>query len=460
MRWPSFFHSIMGILRQLATSWRQQVVNAISYAPGAGLKAPESLASPGCQAVLDEMNSGRVPPYSIAGTMLLMKFRNEPRLFEYAKYEELFEVYHGKLASQTSDEIEVLFKENSVADHRILALSFLRDFVRRDRTYAKSLIFYFGSGWLEFGDVGEESAFFGETLSTMRTFARSQIEKKDYLGFIHRSQLEALSAYGQFAEIDVEFLGIQHLTEISDVLETYLPIESASYFRHPEDLSQTLAYVAEKIVEGELIELRDAFSRFKTFQLGEKNELLLNAYKSLLNLLIRLYRQNPQLKHLVSSCIAVSSHLLPPDCLDDELSELLNWCLEFRDLRVKANAVEALGHFDPNNPLVSNFLSSKFNRIASEALIIRARQGLSDELTRQILSFLGSANPFFVASGLYLVGFICEYHFLKDYEYFSKNHNFKVIVRHARVFKDHPHSIVRSRARMTLKQIDGLKGAA
>ncbi|MBK7963132.1 MAG: hypothetical protein IPK04_19250 [Bdellovibrionales bacterium] len=438
----------------IATSKNSNIDNTISYASSIAGDFAQ------CEALIEEIGSGRTPPYSIQGTMLLIRFHTELIGFDYSRYEELFDVYHGKLARLSKAELEVLFKGSADADHRILAFSFMRDFLRRDPSLAKDVTFYFGSGVIEFGEVNDSPCFFGETVDAIRREAHEGGERTGFLGFIPRHLLDTLAPFGQFEELGNKHLAIRNITSVSEVLETYLPLQTASYFRHPEDLSQTLGYLSEKIVEGEMTELKDAFFKFKTFRLTEKNDQLLNAYKSLLNLLIRLFRKNSSLKHLISSCVAVSDNLLPPDCLDDELSELLAWCLQFQDLRLKANTIEALGHFDPNNPLVTDYLSSKFNRIASEALLIKARTELSDELTAKVLSFMDSSNPFFVASGLYLVGFICEYHFQKNQDYFMKNRNFRRLIERAMVFRNHTHSMVRSRARATLKMIEGLKGAA
>jgi hypothetical protein len=437
-----------------ATSINGNIDNTISYASSIGCDLAQ------CEALIEEIGSGRTPPYSIQGTMLLIRFHTELTGFDYSRYEEIFDVYHGKLARLSKVELEVLFKGSADADHRILAFSFMRDFLRRDSSLAKDVTFYFGSGVIEFGEVNDCPCFFGETVDSIRREAHEGGERTGFLGFIPKHLLNTLAAFGQFEELGNKHLAIRNITSVSEVLETYLPLQTASYFRHPEDLSQTLGYLSEKIVEGELTELKDAFFQFKTFRLAEKNELLLNAYKSLLNLLIRLFRKNSSLKHLISSCVAVSDNLLPPDCLDDELSELLAWCLQFQDLRLKASTIEALGHFDPDNPLVTDYLSSKFNRIASEAILIKARTELSDDLTAKVLSFMDSSNPFFVASGLYLVGFICEYHFQKNQDYFMKNRNFKILVERTLIFRNHTHSMVRKRARATLKMIEGLKGAA
>jgi hypothetical protein len=413
-----------------------------------------------CEALIDEMGSGRSPPYSIQGTILLIRFKSEPLGFDFSRFENLFDVYHGRLAHISKVELEVLFRRRTDADHRILAFSFMRDFLRRDKSLAKDLTFYFGSGVIEFGEINDQPCFFGDAIDSVRREAHEGGSERSFLGLIPKHLLEVLAPFGQFEEANSRNFGIRNLTSIADVLETYLPLQAACYFRHPEDISQTLGYISEKIVEGEMTELRDAFSRFKTFSLTEKNDQLLNAYKSLLNLLIRLFRKNLLLKHLISSCVAVSGNLLSPGSLDEELSELLAWCLQFKDLRLKANTIASLGHFDPSNPMVATALSSRFNRIASEALIIKSKTGLSDDLTAQVLSFMNSANPFFVASGLYLVGFICEHHFQRNYDYFMANQNFRLLVERAKVFRNHTHSMVRNRARMTLIAIERLKGAA
>lgn len=454
MAWSAFKGKIPGFLKYVFSADKLPPLHLVSDA--SDLENFGAVAT----AIVDERNTGKIPPYSIEGSYLLIRLHQEKPYFDFSKYQELFDVYHTRISKVSTHEFEVFFKKSAQSDHRLLAISFYRDLLRSSGADQKKITGFITTGCIEFGEVHKRTEFYGDILSSMRQFAASAHGPEGRLGYVHNSLIECYSSYGQFARTEGVFSPIEKLTQISQVLETFMPLESASYYRHPEDLSQTLNYLSEKIVEGELVEIKDAFYRLKTFRLREKSLLLLNSYKTLLNLLIRMYRLNTNMKHLVSSCISVAPHLLAPDCFDDELKELLNWCLQLKDPRIKANTLAALGHFDPENPQLTQFVYSKFNRVASEAIVILARKKLDAELMQQILSFLSSANPFFVASGLYIIGVVCEYHFQRNYEYFHSSEDFKILIERAQIFKNHPHSMIRARALATLKLVENLKGAA
>lgn len=387
----------------------------------------------------EETLSGQIPPYQLRGTMAVIQGQNLK--INVDKLDEVFEVYFGAIYSLTDNKLCVFFRAQPQQDHLKLALSFLRDFAQKnsaDQYSLKKAVLLI-----------EES---GDTLKISERFEKFSDE-----------EIKSISTLAQFqhqASATDSYLQVTSFTSIEHILEIYRPIELGFYFRKADDLAQTLNYISEKILENESDEIKEGFVLFKIFKLKYKNESLLNAYKSLLNVLMRLYKQNSNVKTLVSACLTMAPSILSSDSLDDELQELLNWCLQFTDLRIKANALETLGYFDPDNPFIESLSSSRFNRIASEALIIQSRKGLTRHLTDQILGFLHSANPYFVASGLYIVGFICHFHSQQNFDEYSNNALFSELITETYKFKEHTHSMVRKRAKVTIQILESIKRVA
>lgn len=406
-------------------------------------------------AIADEMNSGRVPPYGFEAAILVIKDINtKSKLINEISFQEFLDIYRGKISKLTENSIEIIFKLQPDEDCRLLAFALNRDLEKTGKL--KNLISCLHFGEVYFHDK-DQPEFLGSCLESVRSFIdNSKISEGFYFHATLKDHFSSLC----FFDNHKEYCKVKKYTSILELLETYMPLEAASYFRNSDDLAHTLNYLSEKIVENDFSEIKDAFYFLKRFKIEQTSPSLLNSYKSLLNLLLRMYKQNQDMKHLLSSCISAAPHLISNTSFDDELKELLNWCLAFRDLRVKANTIEALGYFDPEFPTINEHSNSKFNRIAAEAMLVQGRKELDQVMTDKILSFLNSANPYFVSSGLYLISSLCEYHFYKDYSYFSKNPNFNKLMERVLVFKDHPHSMIRIRAQSTLKILETLKGAA
>ncbi|MBL7556034.1 MAG: hypothetical protein JNM24_09450 [Bdellovibrionaceae bacterium] len=139
----------------------------------------------------------------------------------------------------------------------------------------------------------------------------------------------------------------------------------------------------------------------------------------------------------------------------------MNDCVDLPDTRIKANALTAISEFDPYSELFKEHINSKFNRIAAEALIAEGKKSLNVAIFDKLKEFFNSSNPFFVASGIYVVGQLLEYYrnsprnsenmFQSDFDFFVKK---------ITVFSNHPHEMIRKRAIYTKKMIEGDKRSA
>jgi len=188
---------------------------------------------------------------------------------------------------------------------------------------------------------------------------------------------------------------------------------------------------------------------------------VVGAFKQLLLKAIAEFGKNNSFNTIVSSIISLSYGLIPTDKLDTELLKILNDCVELPDNRIKANALTAVCEFDPNSELFKEHMNSKFNRVAAEAVIAEGKKSLNAKIFEKLKEFVGSSNPFFVASGIYAVGQLMDHYrdslsrsesiFQSDFDFFVKK---------ITVFSNHPHEMVRKRAMQTKKLIEGEKRSA
>lgn len=197
------------------------------------------------------------------------------------------------------------------------------------------------------------------------------------------------------------------------------------------------------------------FYQIRNLKAEKGSDKVVIAFKNLLHKSMLTFKKDSSFNTIVSSVVSLSYGLIPSDKFDNELLKLLTDCLELADTRIKANALTAIGEFDPYSELFKEHIDSKFNRIAAEAIIAEGKKGLNARLFEKLKAFFSSSNPFFVASGIYAVGQLLDHY----HDSFSRSENlfqadFDFFVKKINVFSGHPHEMVRKRALQTKKLIE------
>jgi adenylate cyclase len=193
------------------------------------------------------------------------------------------------------------------------------------------------------------------------------------------------------------------------------------------------------------------YYQLRNLSIDKTTPKIIQSYKNLLKKGITLFSFDRNYNSVLSAIISLSYYLVPVEQFDDELYVILNECYNLPDARVKANTITALGEFDPTSELFKENINSKFNRIASEAIIVEAKKNLSGKLIAKIEDFLNSSNPFFIASGIYVVGQLIQF-----YQAASKVELLKLepLIAKTKSYCKHPHEMVRKRALKTLETIE------
>ncbi len=193
------------------------------------------------------------------------------------------------------------------------------------------------------------------------------------------------------------------------------------------------------------------YYQLRNLSIDKTTPKIIQSYKNLLKKGIALFSFDRNYNSVLSAIISLSYYLVPVEHFDDELYAILNECYNLPDARVKANTITALGEFDPTSELFKENINSKFNRIASEAIIVEAKKNLSGKLISKIEEFLNSSNPFFISSGIYVVGQLIQF-----YQAASKVELLKLepLIAKTKSYSKHPHAMVRKRALKTLETIE------
>lgn len=177
---------------------------------------------------------------------------------------------------------------------------------------------------------------------------------------------------------------------------------------------------------------------------------VLERFKVLLKALSLKFKSDKNYNIHVASVISLSYTLIPSEIFDQEMYEMLMSCMDLSDNRIKANALTAISEFDPESDLFKEHLNSKFNRIAAEALIQEGKKDLSVKVFARIQQFFSSPNPFFVASGIYVVDQLLRFWYSesRQEENFFKD-DFHQLVISVDKLTSHPHEMIRKRALLT-----------
>lgn len=193
------------------------------------------------------------------------------------------------------------------------------------------------------------------------------------------------------------------------------------------------------------------YYQLRNLSIDKTTPKIIQSYKNLLKKGIALFSFDRNYNSVLSAIISLSYYLVPVEHFDDELYAILNECYNLPDARVKANTITTLGEFDPTSELFKENINSKFNRIASEAIIVEAKKNLSGKLISKIEEFLNSSNPFFISSGIYVVGQLIQF-----YQSASKVELLKLepLIAKTKSYCKHPHEMVRKRALKTLETIE------
>lgn len=193
------------------------------------------------------------------------------------------------------------------------------------------------------------------------------------------------------------------------------------------------------------------YYQLRNLSIDKTTPKIIQSYKNLLRKGISLFNFDRNYNSELSAIISLSYYLVPVEYFDNELYSILNECYHLPDARVKANTITALGEFDPESELFKENINSRFNRIASEAIIVEAKKNLSSKLILKIEEFLSSSNPFFIASGMYIVGQLIQF-----YQSASKSELMKLepLIAKTKSYCKHPHEMVRKRAIKTVDTIN------
>lgn len=148
------------------------------------------------------------------------------------------------------------------------------------------------------------------------------------------------------------------------------------------------------------------FYDLKTQKYPKVSTEVVRLYKNVLRAAVKKFKNDRSMNNVLSAAVSLSHNLIPTDCYDTEMDDILTICLNIDDSRTKANVLKVIGEYNPESPLFKDYFDSQSNRVASDAIAVEAKKNLTADVLDRIESFLKSSNPYFVSSGIYLVAIL------------------------------------------------------
>lgn len=408
-------------------------------------------------AILHEMKSGQKAPYAFQSTMIRIDLNGYTQIFLEKKDEyvtdimntyfimsrELIERYQGLIYQYVGDEIVFHIKEQENESSEAMALACLRSVFEAAQKIEDSLPdgadHYFkvkGSfvlGKIRF--VPQEAGFalsglpliesarllsqVDEKTSSSVTFYAEAASKVEGLCIVADTKETLLKGFSKPSTL----YRVKEFTLVRDALKK--DANFARYYRSDDDLMQIFGYLSEKVKEGDEEVFFKIFSVLKTFTVKRTTAEYVSAFVKLLNSVKSANQGGQANDKVLASVISLSSTLIPPAMVSDQLLDALQAFLEHKDHRVQANTIIVLGDLAKDISFLKNYMYAKNNRVSADTLLVSGKRSLDSDLVKKLHEYLDSKNPLFKASGEFVVRSLSEHYKMTDPIFFETNGDLK-----------------------------------
>lgn len=451
----------------------------------------ESLAESLSPAVRYELNEGTKAPHVFSAAVVRIDVNGYTQMFLEQKDEfvsstlnkyfkqaaEIIQRYGGHIYQYVGDEIVFHFKQSDFTNVRAQALSCVRSLFEvaedldedlRPQGIPFGVKASISLGKLRFIQLDTGFAFAGVPL----------IESVRMLGKIEERNANILAMYAEdfngleflakpFKRMQVEFKGFSKQAEIIEVKEfegVNSCLEEKAWdqlklFRSDRDLVKALQYLRAHMAKLSREEFSEFYNVLRTIPIQKVGGHVAEAFARVFVEITPLAQNSPEGDRVVASLTNLAARLLRSGAFDERVRELMEQNLKHKDQRVRANTVLALDELSPETYSFREMFSLPFNRAAADALMVEGKREYTQDIHRFLRNFLDSEDPFFMASGIYVLANLYDYHRQKDPIYFKANEWLGEIPQLLRRHLGSENAMVRKRAEMSLNLVEGLAAA-
>lgn len=390
----------------------------------------------------------------------------------FTKAREVIERYDGLIYQYVGDEIVFHIKDTPQINSNLKAIFCIRHLFETaeevEIQYARSQGHDFkikcslAYGALHFVRLDQGFAFSGLPL----------IESVRMLGLVNEKNENTLCMYDEDAKVygkyfnidetkDSLFKGfsnrsdvamIRKFTKLNEVLGKSPVGELVSLYKSENDISFWLEHLKLSIEQDQSEYFFKVFGELKELKFAQGSEKIINSYIHLLNWTLLEYEKNDSKKVFLSALASLAFNLIPVASFNNDHYKLFEKIISVNDPRTKANALTTLSEFDPNSKIYKGYFKDDSNRLAGNALLIEAKKDFNSKTYDLILSFLKSVNPYFIATGLYVVEQTFKHYQSANTVFFKSFPLFANLLEECRPYLESENEMIRIRA----KKVPGL----
>lgn len=434
-------------------------------------------------AIRHELKLGKAPPYPIQCTLARVDLNGYTQLFLQEKPEvlfyilstyfqrsrELIERYHGLIYQYVGDEIIFLIKEDQgTGSSARMALAAIRSLFEMGKELITpevpnglrlkaSLV----TGTLQFVKMDQGHSFSGLPLIESVRMLGQVSEKNDNSLIIYAESLAQLdklcepneqrtAVFKGFAT-ESQLLDVRKFTSLHTALST-LPLSLVTkYYRSDKDIQDLLAHMKNLILQAEWDDFFNLISGLRDLHLQNPGPNIAQAYQQILESCFAINMHKLTDSKAFSALISLGQNLLAPQVVSPDLQGLLVKADTSADPRVRANAVITMSALGIEIPDLQEKFYSSNNRLAADAIFVAGQKEFTEVLYSRLNEFIHSDQPKFVASALYLIAALIDYHRERDMVYLKTNPHLKALALQIMNFTSHPDPMIQARAQKSLE---------
>ncbi len=385
--------------------------------------------------------------------------------------DELVHRYQGAHYGFGGDEFIIVFRDSEGLFSRYLAFACMRDiFLRIDEIFnssdlakrltlkaaihqSENVLFELPNGLFLRGLNLILSQRLLTTIATkdehkLVVESRDSISLKDLCEFApaHSVQLKGFSDAFEICEpIRYEALG--------SILERRA-FDKVPYFRSDLDVMTLFSVLSQdEISKQEKMKILDCL---KSFQISQGRSALLESFMSCF---LKLDRNVSENKAILSSLLISAENLIPKELWTEEASDLLlnSNCKE--DSRCNSNILQLLAQKVPAEKfdayaekILMNAKGPDF-RAVGNYLIVKANNGLTDQILNECITMLKSKNDLEIATGIYASSRIIQSQKLKDPVALSQFGLVQDLISRIRNLQFHDDNMISTRALFEMREL-------
>ena len=432
-------------------------------------------------AILEEMRLHTPTPSSFQMTMVRVDLNGYTRLFlekreEYIteilnlyfrRSREVIERYDGLIYQYVGDEVIFYIKDTPNSNSILKAIFCVRHLFEVaeeiEKKYARNQGHDFkikcslAHGSLYFVELDQGYGFSGLPLIESVRMLGSFSEKKENTLCLYDEDAKVFGKYFLIEETkDSLFKGfssrsdvslVKKFTKLNDLLGKSSAEDLVSIYKADSDIIYWLDHLKLSIQQNKTEYFFKIFNELKELKLEASVDYIISNYVHLLKWTFSEYEKNENKKTFLSALTSLAYNLIPATSFNNELFELFEKILLCNDPRTKANALATLNEFDPSSNRYKGYLSDNSNRLAGNALLIEAKNDFNSKTYDLIITFLKSENPYFVATGLYVVEQIFTHYQETNTVFFKSFPLFSSLLEECRSFLESENEMIRERCR-------------